>query len=115
MSHASETTESHQEAHPAWITRLDPLTDSVTVEASPACSLKGLTFAVKDNIDVQGIRTTAGCEAFAYTPNQHAEVVRKLLAAGASLKGKTNLDQLDRKSTRLNSSHMSESRMPSSA
>ena len=93
MSHASETTDSHQEAHPAWITRLDPLTGSATAEAGTVCNLKGLTFAVKDNIDVQGIRTTAGCEAFAYTPNQHAEVVHKLLAAGASLKGKTNLDQ----------------------
>jgi allophanate hydrolase len=48
---------------------------------------------VKDNIDVAGIPTTAACPAFAYTPAQSATVVDKLLAAGAILIGKTNLDQ----------------------
>jgi allophanate hydrolase len=72
----------------AWITRLErPLSTS---EQGP---LAGLTFAVKDNIDVAGVPTTAGCPAFAYEPAQSATVVRKLLAAGARLAGKTNLDQ----------------------
>jgi allophanate hydrolase len=39
------------------------------------------------------VPTTAGCPAFAYTPSQHATVVQKLLDAGASVLGKTNLDQ----------------------
>ena len=55
--------------------------------------LFGIPFAVKDNIDVAGMATTAGCPAFAYTPAETAPVVTRLLAAGAVLLGKTNLDQ----------------------
>src|ERR1700722_3707988 len=55
--------------------------------------LYGIPFAVKDNIDVAGIETTAGGPAFAYTPEKSAVVVDKLLRAGAILIGKTNLDQ----------------------
>jgi allophanate hydrolase len=55
--------------------------------------LFGIPFAVKDNIDVAGMPTTAGCPAFAYTPRETAPVVTRLLAAGAVLLGKTNLDQ----------------------
>ncbi len=55
--------------------------------------LWGIPFAVKDNIDVAGLPTTAACPAFAYAPKQNATAVDKLLAAGAILIGKTNLDQ----------------------
>jgi allophanate hydrolase len=55
--------------------------------------LFGIPFAVKDNIDVAGMPTTAACPAFAYTPLETAPVVARLLAAGAVLLGKTNLDQ----------------------
>ena len=55
--------------------------------------LYGIPVAVKDNIDVAGLATTAACPAFAYRPAQSAFVVRKLEAAGAMLVGKTNLDQ----------------------
>ena len=55
--------------------------------------LYGLPFAVKDNIDVAGMPTTAGCPQFAYIPDESAFVVRQILAAGAILVGKTNLDQ----------------------
>jgi len=55
--------------------------------------LYGVPFAVKDNIDVQGLPTTAGCPAFAYVPQHSALAVQKLEAAGAILLGKTNLDQ----------------------
>jgi allophanate hydrolase len=55
--------------------------------------LFGIPFAVKDNIDVAGMPTTAGCPAFAYAPSETAPVVTRLLAAGAVLLGKTNLDQ----------------------
>ncbi|MRD48663.1 allophanate hydrolase [Caenimonas koreensis DSM 17982] len=72
----------------AWIVRLErPLQEH---DSGP---LAGLTFAVKDNIDVAGIPTTAGCAAFAYEPDRHATVVRKLVNAGARVLGKTNLDQ----------------------
>lgn len=55
--------------------------------------LFGLPFAVKDNIDVAGLPTTAACPAFAYSPGRTASAVERLLAAGAVLVGKTNLDQ----------------------
>ena len=55
--------------------------------------LFGVPFAVKDNIDVAGMPTTAACPAFAYTPAESSFVVQRLLDAGAILIGKTNLDQ----------------------
>jgi allophanate hydrolase len=55
--------------------------------------LFGVPFAVKDNIDVAGMPTTAGCPAYAYTPEKTAPVVARLQKAGALLIGKTNLDQ----------------------
>ncbi|VVE87079.1 allophanate hydrolase [Pandoraea bronchicola] len=55
--------------------------------------LYGVPFAVKDNIDVAGFATTAGCPAFAYAPDKSATVVARLVAAGAIVVGKTNLDQ----------------------
>ena len=74
--------------NPTWITRLPvPLS---TRENGP---LHRLRVAVKDNIDVAGVPTTCACPAFATTPNAHAAVVQRLLDAGASIAGKTNLDQ----------------------
>lgn len=55
--------------------------------------LWGVPFAVKDNIDVAGIPTTAAAPAFAYTPKKSAFAVERLIAAGALMIGKTNLDQ----------------------
>lgn len=55
--------------------------------------LYGIPFAVKDNIDVAGLPTTAACPAFAYEPAVDATVVRLLIEAGAICLGKTNLDQ----------------------
>ena len=55
--------------------------------------LYGVPFAVKDNIDVGGLPTTAGCPAFSYTPEKSAPVVTRMQNAGALLIGKTNLDQ----------------------
>ena len=59
----------------------------------PAMPLWGIPYAAKDNIDVAGIETTAGCPAFAYTPDTDAFVIAQLRAAGALMIGKTNLDQ----------------------
>jgi len=55
--------------------------------------LWGIPFAIKDNIDLAGVPTTAACEPFAYNPSEHAVVVERLIAAGAIPVGKTNLDQ----------------------
>ena len=81
-----------------WITRrpdADILADAARLEAEgpQGRPLWGLSFAVKDNIDVAGLPTTAACAEFAYTPGSTAPVVQKMLNAGALLIGKTNLDQ----------------------
>ncbi|SCB58678.1 allophanate hydrolase [Rhizobium aethiopicum] len=55
--------------------------------------LWGIPFAVKDNIDVAGLPTTAACPAYSYQPQKDATVVARLRAAGAIVIGKTNLDQ----------------------
>jgi allophanate hydrolase len=55
--------------------------------------LYGVPFAIKDNIDLAGVPTTAACPAFAYTPEESAAVVERLIAQGAIPIGKTNLDQ----------------------
>lgn len=63
-------------------------------QGQPFPALYGIPFTVKDNIDVAGIKTTASCDAYAYTPRRSARVVDALLQAGALFVGKTNLDQL---------------------
>ena len=55
--------------------------------------LWGVPFAIKDNIDLIGVPTTAACPDFAFTPTRSATVVERLVAAGAIPIGKTNLDQ----------------------
>ncbi len=55
--------------------------------------LWGIPFAIKDNIDLAGVATTAGCPDYAYTPLSHAAAVERLIEAGAIPIGKTNLDQ----------------------
>ena len=73
----------------------DALAEAAALEAAgPAGKpLFGLVFAVKDNIDVAGLPTTAACPAFSYQPEVSAFAVEKLVAAGAIVIGKTNLDQ----------------------
>jgi allophanate hydrolase len=58
-----------------------------------ALPLYGIPVAVKDNIDVKGLPTTAACPAFGYRPGKDATSVAKLRQAGALILGKTNLDQ----------------------
>lgn len=78
---------------PVWITLLPKQAALARLKAAPKGPLWGVPFAVKDNIDVAGLPTTAACPDFAYTPERSASVVEKLEAAGAVLIGKTNLDQ----------------------
>jgi allophanate hydrolase len=58
-----------------------------------ALPLYGVPVAVKDNIDVGGLPTTAACPAFSYQPSEDSTAVARLRAAGAIVIGKTNLDQ----------------------
>ncbi|BBE51234.1 Allophanate hydrolase [Ferriphaselus amnicola] len=84
--------------HHVWIHRL-PLEEiekyvSALADKDPAAlPLYGIPFAIKDNIDLAGAPTTAGCAEYAYHPQRHATVVRLLIDAGAIPIGKTNLDQ----------------------
>jgi allophanate hydrolase len=59
----------------------------------PALPLFGVPFAVKDNVDVAGMPTTAACPAFSYLPEASSPAVDALLQAGAICLGKLNLDQ----------------------
>jgi len=61
--------------------------------ADQALPLFGVPVAVKDNIDVGGLPTSAACPSFAYRADNDATVVSRLRAAGALVIGKTNLDQ----------------------
>ena len=82
--------------HPVWISRTPRKTlveRARQLESSPDLPLFGIPFAVKDNIDVAGVPTTAGCPAYSYVPAVSAPVVQLLEKAGAILIGKTNLDQ----------------------
>jgi allophanate hydrolase len=83
-----------QGLHPIWIS-LVPREQAIARAKSidTTLPLYGIPFAVKDNIDVAGIPTTAACPDFQYTPTRSATVVQKLEAAGAILIGKTNMDQ----------------------
>jgi allophanate hydrolase len=89
-----------EDTTPVWITKVDEATllqRARALEAARAhgadLPLFGIPFAVKDNIDVAGLPTTAACPAFAHVPARSATVVERLLLAGALLIGKTNLDQ----------------------
>ena len=82
----------------AWITRLSLAQMLVHARALAGRDLAtlplyGIPFAIKVNIDLAGVPTTAGCPDFAYTPGRSATVVERLIAAGAIPVGKTNLDQ----------------------
>ncbi|QBR02775.1 allophanate hydrolase [Paraburkholderia pallida] len=84
--------------HRVWIRALtrDEMmryADALADKDPASLPLYGIPFAIKDNIDLAGVPTTAGCPEFAYTPAQSAPVVERLIAAGAIPVGKTNLDQ----------------------
>ncbi len=67
--------------------------EALTAKDAARLPLYGIPVAVKDNIDVAGLPTTAACPAFAYSPAHDATSVARLRAAGAIVIGKTNLDQ----------------------
>ena len=67
--------------------------EALASKDAAALPLYGVPVAVKDNIDAQGLPTTAACPAFSYSPAQDSTAVAKLRAAGAIIIGKTNLDQ----------------------
>jgi allophanate hydrolase len=84
--------------HRVWIRALtrDEMmryADALAGRDPASLPLYGVPFAIKDNIDLAGVPTTAACPAYAYRPERSAAVVERLIAAGAIPVGKTNLDQ----------------------
>lgn len=88
----------NENSHNVWIRRLsldEMLSYAKKLEGKSPADLRlyGIPFAIKDNIDLAGVPTTAACPDYAYTPDKSAMVVQKLIDAGAIPVGKTNLDQ----------------------
>ncbi len=84
--------------HQVWIQRLPEArlrqyAQALAGKDAANLPLYGIPFAIKDNIDLAGVQTTAGCPAYAFTPDRSAFVVQQLIDAGAIPVGKTNLDQ----------------------
>lgn len=96
-AHARASTSERSEV---WITlrALDAVVAEATeverrIDDGDDLPLAGLVVAVKDNIDVAGLPTTAACPEFAYVPDRSAPAVQRLVDAGAIVLGKTNMDQ----------------------
>jgi len=86
------------EEYNIWITApsmelIQPYLDQLSTMDPEQKPLWGIPFAIKDNIDLAGVETTAGCTEFAYLPKGNATSVNRLIEAGAIPVGKTNLDQ----------------------
>ncbi len=79
--------------HLLSLAELEPYLAALDGKTPAELPLFGVPFAIKDNIDLAGIPTTAACPAFAYVPEQSATIVSQLIALGAVPMGKTNLDQ----------------------
>ncbi len=95
---AIEQEATQAEHHNIWITRLSlaqmlVFAKILEKKGDKNLPLYGIPFAIKDNIDLAGTPTTAGCAEYARTPKISAHVVQKLISAGAIPIGKTNLDQ----------------------
>jgi allophanate hydrolase len=83
----------HLFIHLLSVDELEPYLAALDGRDIDSLPLYGVPFAIKDNIDLAGIPTTAACPAFAYVPEHSATIVAQLLALGAVPLGKTNLDQ----------------------
>jgi len=79
--------------HQLSIDEIQPYLDNIKDKNIDELPLYGVPFAIKDNIDLAGVPTTAACTAFTNTPETSAFVVQQLINAGAIPVGKTNMDQ----------------------
>jgi allophanate hydrolase len=85
--------EFHLFIHLLSLAELEPYLAALDGQSPADLPLYGVPFAIKDNIDLAGVPTTAACSAFAYVPETSATLVEQLIALGAVPMGKTNLDQ----------------------
>jgi allophanate hydrolase len=93
LARADESPDRH-----VWITRLsrERLLDyarAIERRSIDELPLYGIPFVIKDNIDLAGVPTSAGCARYSYVPAHSSPVVQSLLDAGAIPLGKSNLDQ----------------------
>jgi len=94
LLHGLRASLSRHESDWIYIVSADELDAQIAnLPAQTDLPLYGVPFAVKDNIDVAGLPTTAACPAFSYIPSHDATSVARLKQAGAIVLGKTNLDQ----------------------
>lgn len=97
LAHVLDRIAQAPERH-VWISLLDRARIEQSIQAlqskkPDSLPLYGIPFAIKDNIDLEGVPTTAACPDYAYMPEKSAHVVQRLIEAGAIPVGKTNLDQ----------------------
>lgn len=93
IKRAEENRDFHIWITPPTMEAIQPYLDQLKRMDPEQTPLWGIPFAIKDNMDLAGVPTTAGCAEFAYNPDEHATVVKRLIEAGAIPIGKTNLDQ----------------------
>jgi aspartyl-tRNA(Asn)/glutamyl-tRNA(Gln) amidotransferase subunit A len=80
--------------------------DRAAEKGEPLPPLAGAIIAVKDNMVMRGVRTTAGSRIlFNYKPPYTATAVERLEAAGAIIVGKTNCDEFAMGSSNENSAY----------
>ncbi|MEM1191182.1 MAG: allophanate hydrolase [Pseudomonadota bacterium] len=84
--------------HNIWIRRLtlpelEPYLQRLEASSPDEMPLYGVPFAIKDNIDLERVETTAACPEFTYLPEKSAFIVQRLIDAGAIPLGKSNMDQ----------------------
>ena len=80
--------------------------DDARAKGEKLSPLAGVPVALKDIFTQKGVPTTAGSKILeGWRPPYDATVTANLKKNGLVILGKTNMDELDRKSTRLNSSH----------
>lgn len=93
LERAQAAADAHTWIHLMSLQEIMPFLDRLASHSPDDLPLYGIPFAIKDNIDLAGIPTTAACPAYSYMPEQSAYIVARLLEAGAIPLGKTNLDQ----------------------
>ena len=97
MNHVLDRIAQATERH-VWISvlpaeRVLAYAKALEARSPDSLPLYGVPFAIKDNIDLEGVVTTAACPDYAYMPEASAHCVQRLIDAGAIPMGKTNLDQ----------------------
>ncbi|ULL16123.1 allophanate hydrolase [Paenibacillus sp. H1-7] len=93
IQRANEDVEMNLWITPPTMEWIRPYLDQLNAMDRTKAPLWGIPFAIKDNIDLAGLPTTAGCPDYSFIPEEHAAVVARLIEAGAIPVGKTNLDQ----------------------